>query len=635
MTPTPSKTVYVANYIPSTSTFKDNIFDGKVLFCTGGGSGICRGMVEAMMKHGANAAIVGRKLERLTLTASELSASTGRQCIPAQADVRSPEQLRTAVDTTISKFGRIDFVICEVLFTGAAGNFLAPIENINEKGFRTVIEIDTLGTYHTVKATLPYVREQHGSYIMVSATYHYRGMAWQAHMSAAKAGVDALSRVLAVEEGPRGVRSNVIAPGPISGTEGMDRLGAKISDKDKKALGLMVTSDIPLQRTGHIGDIANATIFLFSNAASWITGQTLAVDGGSLHTDGYLLPYPTGILDPGSWERAALDNDANPTYNLPPMKDLILDANFPRTSSGRVYHLGLKHGEIANRIVTVGDPKRARTIAASFDTSPKPFELLSERGFLTITGMIHFLDNASYTFLIACRYDSRECLTGDMIIVRYGSCGALADVPVGSLVIPDACVAITRNWDFDFGGDSDPEKDKDAYIVSKPVSGDRELHAKLVEVINQAAASRSEQILVLGDVVNAAADSFYSSQGRQTSFPDHNASLIERLIDEIPRLTTLEMETFHLYHLAKSYTKLTKRLQNLSAGSMEVSMLHRGAIRASGVQMVFASRPTQEFITPDEVQNLERWVGQACLEALTQFEIAEELLHPNEGSVWE
>ncbi|ELU38099.1 phosphorylase superfamily domain-containing protein [Rhizoctonia solani AG-1 IA] len=283
--------------------------------------------------------------------------------------------------------------------------------------------------------------------------------------------------------------------------------------------------------------------------------------------------------------------------------------------------------------VTVGDPKRARTIAASFDTSPKPFELLSERGFLTITGMIHFLDNASYTFLIACRYDCRPISWCPRVRDRhwdgcYGSCGALADVPVGSLVIPDACVAITRNWDFDFGGDSDPEKDKDAYIVSKPVSGDRELHAKLVEVINQAAASRSEQILVLGDVVNAAADRYATTKTedrRQTSFPDHNASLIERLIDEIPRLTTLEMETFHLYHLAKSYTKLTKRLQNLSAGSMEVSMLHRGAIRASGVQMVFASRPTQEFITPDEVQNLERWVGQACLEALTQFEIAEEV----------
>ncbi|CUA73016.1 peroxisomal 2,4-dienoyl-CoA reductase [Rhizoctonia solani] len=255
-------------------------------------------MVEAMMKHGASATIVGRQLDRLTRTANELSASTGRRCIPARADVRSPEQLRTAVDMTISEFGRIDFVIC-----GAAGNFLSPIEGITEKGFRTVLEIDTLGTYHTVKATLPHVREQHGSYIMVSATYHYRGMPWQAHMSAAKAGVDALSRVLAVEEGPRGVRSNVIAPGPISGTEGMDRLGAKISDEDKKALGLMVTSDIPLQRTGHIGDIANAAIFLFSDAATWITGQTLAVDGGSLHTDGYLLPYPAGILDPSSVQR--------------------------------------------------------------------------------------------------------------------------------------------------------------------------------------------------------------------------------------------------------------------------------------------------------------------------------------------
>ncbi|CEL52734.1 uridine phosphorylase [Rhizoctonia solani AG-1 IB] len=322
------------------------------------------------------------------------------------------------------------------------------------------------------------------------------------------------------------------------------------------------------------------------------------------------------------------------------MKDLILDANFPRTSSGRVYHLGLKHGEIANRIVTVGDSKRARTIAASFDTSPKPFELLSERGFLTITGRYHGvpvsviaigMGGPNMDFFVR---EARECLTGDMIIVRYGSCGALTDVPVGSLVIPDACIAITRNWDFEFGEDGDPEKDKAAYIVSKPVSGDPELHAKLVEVVNQAAALRSDKTLVLGDIVNAAADSFYSSQGRQTSFPDHNSSLIQRLLSEVPRLTTLEMETFHLYHLAKSYTQLTYQLRNSGASSAEGSTLRRGAIRASGVQMVFASRPTQEFITPDRVQKLERWVGEACLEALTKFEIAEELLHPNEGSVW-
>ncbi|KAJ1310663.1 hypothetical protein OPQ81_009192 [Rhizoctonia solani] len=315
------------------------------------------------------------------------------------------------------------------------------------------------------------------------------------------------------------------------------------------------------------------------------------------------------------------------------MKDLILDANFPRTPSGRVYHLGLKYGEIANRIVTVGDPKRARTIAASLDVSPKPFELLSERGFLTITGRYHGvpvsvvaigMGGPNMDFFVR---EARECLTGDMIIVRYGSCGALTDIPVGSLVIPDACVAITRNWDFDFDGDEDPEKDKYAYIISKPVSGDRELHAKLIEVVNQAPAVEGDQTLVLGDVVNAAADSFYSSQGRQTSFPDHNSTLIERALSEVPRLTTLEMETFHLYHLAKSYTQS----KSLGSGLTQGSAPRCGVIRASGIQMVFASRPTQEFITPDAVQQLERWVGRACLEALTQFGIAQELLHPDEG----
>ncbi|CAE6457995.1 unnamed protein product [Rhizoctonia solani] len=247
------------------------------------------------MKHGVHATIVGRKLDRLNSAAKELSSLTGRKCITAQADVRKPEQLRAAVDATISEFGRIDYVIC-----GAAGNFLAPIEGVSENGFRTVMEIDTLGTYHTIKATLPYVREKRGAYIMVSATLHYRGTPWQVHVSAAKAGVDAISRVLAVEEGPRGVRSNVIAPGPIDGTEGMDRLGAKLNDKDKKALGLGINSDIPLQRMGHIGDVANAAVFLFSDAASWITGQTIAVDGGALHTGRPSLPYPAGILDPTS-----------------------------------------------------------------------------------------------------------------------------------------------------------------------------------------------------------------------------------------------------------------------------------------------------------------------------------------------
>jgi len=123
--------------------------------------------------------------------------------------------------------------------------------------------------------------------------------------------------------------------------------------------------------------------------------------------------------------------------------------------------------------------------------------------------------------------------------------------------------------------------------------------------------------------------SFYSSQGRQTAFPDHNAGLVNRLLTKVPRLATLEMETFHLYHLASVYP----RVQPLNSPVGE-SCQRRGGIRASAVQMVFADRMTQEFITPGHVLKLEHWVGQACLDALTQFEIAEQLLHPPEDSVW-
>ena len=117
------------------------------------------------------------------------------------------------------------------------------------------------------------------------------GTPFQAHVSAAKAGVDALSAVLAVEEGPNGVRSNVIAPGPIEGTEGMDRLSTR-ADSNRPGC--------PAGRFGRISDIGNATVFLFSDAAAFITGQTLAVDGGTMHFEFTKLPYPTSVINPQS-----------------------------------------------------------------------------------------------------------------------------------------------------------------------------------------------------------------------------------------------------------------------------------------------------------------------------------------------
>ncbi|KAG5644522.1 hypothetical protein DXG03_008264 [Asterophora parasitica] len=248
------------------------------------------------------------RLDRLTQAAKELSETTGQTCIPVQADVRDPKSIQEAVRKTIEKFGRIDFVVNGALRTfykmihfglifvpaasGAAGNFLAPISGLSENAFRTVMEIDTIGTYNTIKATIAHVRASKGSYIQVSATLHYQGTPYQAHVSAAKAGVDALSAVLAVEEGPHGVRSNVIAPGPIGNTEGMDRLSLKGDDPD--------SHPFPVGRMGHVQDVANATVFLFSDAAAYITGQVLPVDGGFEHLRGSSIPYPKGVLDPAS-----------------------------------------------------------------------------------------------------------------------------------------------------------------------------------------------------------------------------------------------------------------------------------------------------------------------------------------------
>lgn len=125
-----------------------------------------------------------------------------------------------------------------------------------------------------------------------AVTYVILGTPYQAHVSAAKAGVDALSAVIAVEEGPRGVRSNVIAPGPIGGTEGMSRLSNQSEDTRR--------SIYPLGRLGHLNDVANTAVFLFSDAASYITGQVLLVDGGSEHLRTTQLPYPQSVLDPDS-----------------------------------------------------------------------------------------------------------------------------------------------------------------------------------------------------------------------------------------------------------------------------------------------------------------------------------------------
>ncbi|KAK9469287.1 hypothetical protein V1512DRAFT_255916 [Lipomyces arxii] len=276
----------------SSTVFKSGLFDGKVVFCTGGAGTICRRQVEALVSLGANAVILGRKKEVTEKAAAEIQTlRKDSKVLGLSVDVRSAKALEDAVATTVAELGRIDFVIC-----GAAGNFLADFRHLSSNAFRTVVEIDLLGSYNTVKAAQDQLIKNKGTVIFVSATLHYYGVPYQSHVAAAKAGIDALSSALAVELGPFDVRSNCIAPGPIAGTEGISRLLPPGMQQE-------VIKAVPLQRMGTIDNIADATVFLFSPASSFITGTVVIVDGGAWHT-GQLnkIPYPEGLLYSNSFK---------------------------------------------------------------------------------------------------------------------------------------------------------------------------------------------------------------------------------------------------------------------------------------------------------------------------------------------
>ncbi len=170
---------------------------------------------------------------------------------------------------TKEAFGAID-----VLVSGAAGNFPAPAVGISPKGFRSVVEIDLLGTFHVLRAALPHMTQPGGSIVNITAPQSYVPMELQMHVCAAKAGVDMVTRVAALEWGPLGVRVNSVSPGPIADTEGVQRLAPT------EELRALVTSTVPLQRFGTARDIAHCCMWLASPMASYVTGAVIPVDGG-------------------------------------------------------------------------------------------------------------------------------------------------------------------------------------------------------------------------------------------------------------------------------------------------------------------------------------------------------------------
>ncbi|MCG7895706.1 MAG: SDR family oxidoreductase [Candidatus Thiodiazotropha taylori] len=243
-------------------------FSGQSVLVVGGTSGINLGIAEAFAANGARVAVVGRSRERMERALSLLSASGG-EAIGRCADVRDLSAVEQVIGEISDHFGGID-----VLVSGAAGNFPASALDMSPAGFSAVVDIDLLGSYHVLRTAYAYLSKPGACVINISAPQAYIPMPLQLHVCAAKAGVDMLTRVLAMEWGESGVRVNSIVPGPIADTEGMKRLAPTAEAR------AMITDSVPLKRLGKAGDVANLALFLASPMASYITGAVMPVDGG-------------------------------------------------------------------------------------------------------------------------------------------------------------------------------------------------------------------------------------------------------------------------------------------------------------------------------------------------------------------
>ncbi len=276
MTPTPRLS----------ALFRPDLLAGQVALVTGGGTGIGAAVARELGALGAQVVIASRKVAHIEPAAAGLSAELGRPVTGLVVDIRDRDSVDALVRATMERHGRVD-----VLVNNGGGQFLAPAETISPKGFDAVVQTNLTGTWNLTRAVADAWMLAHGGRIVNVTMLTSRGFGGMAHSVAARAGVEAMTRTLAVEWAPRGILVNAVAPGYIA-SSGLRRYPAGL------VWAKQLQSAIPLKRLGTCEEIAWLVAFLASPGGAYITGQTLTVCGGrSLWGDHWPLPDPEPLPD--------------------------------------------------------------------------------------------------------------------------------------------------------------------------------------------------------------------------------------------------------------------------------------------------------------------------------------------------
>ena len=252
---------------------RDDALKGKTIIVTGGGSGLGKAMTKYFLELGAQVAITSRNLERLKTTAQELEAVTRGNCFAVQCDVRHYKEVETMLQEVIAHFGAVD-----ILLNNAAGNFISPTERLSANAFDTIIDIVLKGTKNCTLALGKHwigTKQRNTTVLNIVTTYAWTGSAYVVPSAAAKAGVLAMTRSLAVEWAKYGMRFNAIAPGPFPTKGAWDRLlPGDLKDK------FDMSKKVPLKRFGEHQELANLAAYLVSDFSSYINGEVITIDGG-------------------------------------------------------------------------------------------------------------------------------------------------------------------------------------------------------------------------------------------------------------------------------------------------------------------------------------------------------------------